>query len=97
MLKEYDGGEMNQAEALWNIARELSRRNDLLEIDMLYKTAEALRVVARSSFGDARYGGFIRAAELTCAAHDRISAMCGIPKAVSDDEGDDGDDEEEEP
>lgn len=81
MLKGYD--ELARADrmsiskerALWNIARELSRRNDLLEIDMLCKTAEALKSAAKSSLGSLHSEGYIMAEELACMAHKKICAI----------------------
>lgn len=49
MLGEYDGSKVNQCEALWNIARELSRKNDLQEIETLCRTAKALRSAGMGS------------------------------------------------
>ena len=53
MLKEYDEMDKNhmvtKERCLWNIARELSRKNDLLEIEMLCKTAEAIKSAAKGS------------------------------------------------
>ena len=73
MLKKYEevqrtGG--TQEEALWNIARELSRKNDLLEIDMLCKTSDTLR---QWSSPNARS----MAEELAYSAHKKITDICG--------------------
>ena len=84
MLKEYDGSKMNQCEALWNIARELSRKNDLLEIDMICKTAEALKSAAKSSLGSLHSDGYIMAEELVCMAHKRICAITKTPEGLED-------------
>ena len=92
MLKEYDelavAGSMgvSNTRALWNIARELSRKNDLLEIEMLCKTAKALRSSAKSSVGDLHYDGYNWAAELACMAHKKICEITGAPKALVDDD-----------
>lgn len=81
MLKGYDELAradrmgMSKERALWNIARELSRRNDLLEIDMLCKTAEALKSAAKSSLGSLHSDGYIMAEELVCTAHKKICAI----------------------
>ena len=92
MLKEYDeiarcdSMGVSKERALWNIARELSRRNDLLEIDMLCRTAEALRSTAKGSVGDFHDDGYVMAEELTCMAHKKICAITGVPEAL-DEEG----------
>ena len=88
MLKEYDGSKVNQCEALWNIARELSRKNDLLEIDMLCKTAEALKSTAKISLGSLHSDGYIMAEELVCMAHKKITDICGNAKDVLGEKGD---------
>lgn len=85
MLKEYDGSKVNQCEALWNIARELSRKNDLLEIEMLCKTAEALRNAAKGSLGDLHVDGYIWAEELACMAHKKICAITKTPEGLAED------------
>ena len=88
MLKDYD--EMDKSHmvtkerALWNIARELSRRNDLLEIDMLCKTAEALKSTAKSSLGSLHSNGYIMAEELVCMAHKKICAITKTPEGLED-------------
>ena len=87
MLKEYDGSKVNQCEALWNIARELSRKNDLLEIDMLCKTADALRASAKASCGDLHYDGWAMAEELACMAHKKITKICGNAKDALSEKG----------
>ena len=74
MLKEFDElspGSMgiSKERALWNIAREMSRKNDLLEIEMLCRTAEALRSTARGAVGDFHAAGYVMAEELACMAH----------------------------
>ena len=86
MMKSYEevrrtGG--TQAEALWNIARELSRKNDLLEIDMLCKTADALRASAKSAPGNFHDSGYVMAEELARLAHKKICAIAGSPEAMS--------------
>lgn len=84
MLKEYDGLKVNQCEALWNIARELSRRNDLLEVETLCKTAEAIRAAAKGSNSGLYDTGWEMAEELACMAHKKICAITGCPKALED-------------
>ena len=94
MLKTYDEMYknliMSKERALWEIARELSRRNDLLEVEMLCKTAEALRNAAKGSVGDLHVEGYIWAEELACMAHKKICEITGAPTALNDEE-DDGD------
>lgn len=85
MLKEYDGQHMNQCMALWNIARELSRKNDLLEIEMLCKTAEAIRSSAKSSTGNLHYDGWKISEELACTAYKKIMNICNSSKTSSED------------
>lgn len=80
MLQEFDElapgcSGVSKERALWNIARELSRRNDLLEIDMLCRTAEALRSTARGAVGDFHAAGYVMAEELACMAHSKICAI----------------------
>ena len=90
MLKDYD--ELARADsmgvskerALWNIARELSRKNDLLEIEMLCRTAEALRNAAKGSVGDLHVDGYIWAEELVCMAHKRICAITNTPEGLAE-------------
>lgn len=96
MLKDYEEMDKNhmvtKERCLWNIARELSRKNDLLEIDMLCKTAETLRGVAKGSVGDLHVAGYIWAEELACMAHKKICAITGVPEALE--EGDEDDETE---
>ena len=88
MLKDYD--ELARADsmgvskerALWNIARELSRRNDLLEIDMLCRTAEALRSTARGAIGDLHYEGYVMAEELARMAYKKVSEITNTPEGL---------------
>ena len=90
MLKEYD--ELARADSmgvskercLWNIARELSRKNDLLEIEMLCKTAEALKSAAKSSLGDLHVDGYVMAEELVCMAHKKICAITKTPEGLAE-------------
>ena len=90
MLKEYDdlvranSRGVSKERALWNIARELSRKNDLLEIEMLCRTAEALRNAAKGSVGDLHVDGYIWAEELACMAHKRICAITKTPKGLAE-------------
>lgn len=90
MLKEYDelarcdSTGISKERALWNIARELSRKNDLLEIDMLCKTAEALRNAAKGSVGDLHVDGYIWAEELVCMAHKKICAITKTPEGLAE-------------
>ena len=78
--REHQGIGASMEEGLWNIARELSRKNDLLEIVTLCKTADALRASAKSSSGDLHYNGYVMAEELTCMAHKKITSICGTAK-----------------
>lgn len=77
MLKEYDemdkNNMMTKERCLWNIARELSRRNDLLEVELLCKTAETVRSAAKSSCGTLHAEGWTMAEELVLMAHKRIT------------------------
>ena len=86
MLKTYDEMYknliMSKERALWEIARELSRKNDLLEVEMLCKTADALRNAAKGSVGDLHDDGYIWAEQLACMAHKKICAITGCPKAL---------------
>ena len=88
MLKTYDEMYknliMSKERALWEIARELSRKNDLLEVETLCKTAETLRNVAKGSVGDLHVDGYIWAEELACLAHKKICEITGCPHALSD-------------
>ena len=87
---EYKSGNPNcctgvsKERALWEIARELSRKNDLLEVDMLCKTMEALRNAAKSSVGDLHVDGYIWAEELACMAHKKICEITGCPQALEE-------------
>jgi hypothetical protein len=90
MLKSYEeiksernGLGNSKEEAMWNIARELSRRNDLLEIDMLCKTAETLKSVAKGST-NLHYDGWLMAEELVCMAHKKICAITKTPEGLSE-------------
>lgn len=94
MMKSYEevkrerpGRAASMEEGLWNIARELSRKNDLLEIDMLCKAADALRASAKSSPGDFHDSGYAMAEELACMAHKKITDICGNAKDVLGEEG----------
>lgn len=94
MMKSYEevrktGG--TQAEALWNIARELSRKNDLLEVDALCKTADAIRSAAKCSSGELHREGWYMAEELALMAHKKITKICGLPGELNRED----DDEEE--
>ena len=89
MLQEFDElapGSMgvSKERALWNIAREMSRRNDLLEIDMLCKTAETLKSAAKGSVGDLHVDGYIWAEELACMAHKKICAITKTPEGLAE-------------
>lgn len=75
--RERPGVGGSQEEGLWNIARELSRRNDLLEIDILCKTADALRASAKASPGSFHEEGYAMAKELACLAYRKSKAACG--------------------
>ena len=96
MLKEYDeiakcdSMGVSHERALWNIARELSRRNDLLEIDMLCKTAETLKSVAKGSLSNLHEEGWAMAEELVCMAHKKICAITKTPEGLTE-EGEDKD------
>lgn len=85
-VAKYDKVGVSKERALWNIARELSRKNDLLEIDMLCKTADSLRASAKSSSGDLHYNGYVMAEELACMAHKKISKICDVPNALEEEE-----------
>ena len=95
MLKEYDEMDKNhmvtKERCLWNIARELSRKNDLLEIDMLCKTAEAIKSAAKGSLTNLHEEGWSMAEELALMAHKKITKICGLPGALNK-----GDNDEEE-
>ena len=88
MLRTYDeiyeenGFGVSKERSLWEIARELSRKNDLLEVEMLCKTADALRNAAKGSVGDLHDDGYIWAEQLACMAHKKICAITGCPKAL---------------
>lgn len=75
--RERDGAGGSKEEGLWNIARELSRKNDLLEIDMLCKAADALRASAKSAPGNFHDECYEMAEELARLAHKKITAICG--------------------
>ena len=84
MMKSYEevkrerpGKGASMEEGLWNIARELSRKNDLLEIDMLCKAADSLRESAKASPGSFHEEGYVMAKELACLAHKKIKSICG--------------------
>ncbi len=77
---------MSRERALWEIARQLSRKNDLLEVEMLCKTADALRNAAKGSLGDLHDDGYIWAEELACMAHKKICEITGAPFALNDEE-----------
>ena len=94
-LARYDQPGISKERCLWNIARELSRKNDLLEVEMLCKTAEALRASAKSSVGDLHYDGDNWAAELACMAHKKITSICGNPEEVLGDSEKETDDIDE--
>ena len=95
MLKTYDEMYknliMSKERALWEIARELSRKNDLLEVEMLCKTGDALRSAAKSSGGEFHYLGYGLAKKLAIAANERITKICGLPEDLDIDEGEDDD------
>ena len=82
MLKTYDeiytenGFGISKERSQWEIARELSRKNDLLEVEMLCKTAETLRSCAKSSCGNLHYDGWVMAEELALMAHKKITNLC---------------------
>lgn len=86
---------VSKERALWNIARELSRKNDLLEIEMLCKTAETLRTTAKGSLGDLHFNGYVMAEELACMAHKKITSICGSPEEVLGDSEKETDDIDE--
>ena len=69
-------------ESLWQVAKELKRRNDLLEVEMLCRTSEALRNAAKSSCGRLHVEGWGMAEELVLAAHKRIAKIAGLPNRV---------------
>ena len=80
MLKPYDEMDKNhmvtKERCLWNIARELSRKNDLLEVEMLCKTAEAIRAAAKSSDRGLYEKGWEMAEDLAVLAHEKITNLC---------------------
>ena len=84
MLKDYAEMDKNhmvtKERCLWNIARELSRKNDLLEIEMLCKTAEAIKSAAKSSLTNLHEEGWSMAEELALMAHKKITSICGTAK-----------------
>ena len=92
MLKDYDEMDKNhmvtKERCLWNIARELSRRNDLLEIDMLCKTAEAIKSAAKGSLTNLHEEGWSMAEELALMAHKKITKICGLPEALNQEDND---------
>lgn len=92
MLKEYDEMDKNhmvtKERCLWNIARELSRRNDLLEIEMLCKTAEAIKSAAKGSLTNLHEEGWSMAEELALMAHKKITKICGLPGALNQEDND---------
>ena len=92
MLKEYDEMDKNhmvtKERCLWNIARELSRKNDLLEIDMLCKTVEAIKSAAKGSLTNLHEEGWSMAEELALMAHKKITKICGLPEALNQEDND---------
>jgi hypothetical protein len=93
MLKTYDEMYknllMSKERALWEIARELSRKNDLLEVEMLCKTAEAIRAAAKGSNSGLYDTGWEMAEELALMAHKKITTITGLSDALH--EGEDKD------
>ena len=82
MLKTYDeiyaenGFGVSKERSQWEIARQLSRKNDLLEVEMLCKTAEALRAAAKSSERGLYETGWGMAEDLAVLAHEKITNLC---------------------
>jgi hypothetical protein len=82
MLRTYDeiyeenGFGVSKERSLWEIARELSRRNDLLEVEMLCKTAEAVRAAAKGSTSGLYDTGWEMAENLALLAHEKITNLC---------------------
>ena len=82
MLKTYDeiyaenGFGISKERSQWEIARELSRRNDLLEVEMLCKTAEAVRAAAKGSTSGLYDTGWEMAENLALLAHEKITNIC---------------------
>ena len=82
MLKTYDeiytenGFGVSKERSQWEIARELSRRNDLLEVEMLCKTAEAVRAAAKGSTSGLYDTGWEMAEKLALLAHEKITNLC---------------------
>ncbi len=82
MLKTYDeiyaenGFGVSKERSQWEIARELSRRNDLLEVEMLCKTAEAVRAAAKGSTSGLYDTGWEMAENLALLAHEKITNIC---------------------
>ena len=89
--RERQGIGTSMEEGMWNIARELSRKNDLLEIVTLCKTADAIRSAAKCSSGELHGEGWSMAEELALMAHKKITKICGLPDALNRED----DDEEE--
>ena len=93
MLKTYDEMYknliMSKERALWEIARQLSRKNDLLEVEMLCKTAEAVRAAAKGSTSGLYDTGWGMAEELALMAHKKITTITGLSDALH--EGEDKD------
>lgn len=82
MLKTYDeiyaenGFGVSKERSQWEIARELSRRNDLLEVEMLCKTAEAVRAASKGSTSGLYDTGWEMAENLALLAHEKITNLC---------------------
>lgn len=92
MLKDYDQlmnehfhDGVSENRVKWELAREMSRRNDLLEVEMLCRTAEAVRNAAKSSLGELHDNGWMMAEELALMAHKKITTICGLPDALLED------------
>ena len=81
-VDEYPASGVSQERSLWDLAREAKRRNDLLEVEMLCKTAEAVRSAAKSSCGSLHAEGWAMAEELALMAHQRITQIVGTPSEV---------------
>ena len=81
-VDEYPAQGVSKERSLWELAREAKRRNDLLEVEMLCKTAETVRSAAKSSCGSLHDEGWAMAEELALMAHQRITQIVGTPAEV---------------
>lgn len=82
-VDEYPASGVSQERSLWNLAREAKRRNDLLEVEMLCKTADAIRSAAKSSYGNLHVEGWSMAEKLTLMAYNQIVKISGLSHMAS--------------